>query len=86
MAQLRHARPLTAMEDADVAFAATQGAQMQRQTITFAGTCSTCQENYGAGQTHCASGHPTPYASFEDRAAYEVAAWRRHQERSAAAV
>lgn len=59
---------------------------MQRQIVTVAGTCTTCQEQYEAGQTHCAGGHPTPYASFEERAAYEVAAWRRHQERAASAV
>ena len=60
---------------------------MSRQIQTFAGTCTGCEQIYEAGQTHCACGRPTPYASFEDRAAYEVAAWRLHQEsREQAAV
>ena len=54
---------------------------MSRQIQTQAGTCTGCQEIYEAGQTHCVCGHPTPYASFEDRAAYEVAAWRLHKDR-----
>jgi hypothetical protein len=82
MVQLRHARSLSAVEDAVVAFASREGAEMQRQTTIQTGACNTCQELYDAGQTHCACGRPTPYASFEDRAAYEVAAWRLHLERS----
>jgi hypothetical protein len=57
---------------------------MKREIQMYAGTCNTCHESYDAGQSHCAGGHPTPYASFEERAAYEVAAWRLHQERAAA--
>lgn len=54
---------------------------MSRQILIQQGTCNTCEELYEAGQTHCVCGRPTPYASFEDRAAYEVAAWRAHKER-----
>lgn len=59
---------------------------MQRQIPTQPGTCGTCEELYEPGQSHCSSGHPTPYASFAERAAYEVAAWRLHLERSTAGV
>ena len=48
------------------------------------GTCNGCEALFEHGQSHCACGRPTPYASFEDRAAYEVAAWRVHLERSSA--
>ena len=58
---------------------------MQRQNLIQTGTCSGCQELYPAGQTHCVCGRPTAYASFEERAAYEVAAWRLYKE-SAQAV
>jgi hypothetical protein len=50
------------------------------QTPTEA-TCDGCVELIHPGQTHCSCGKPTPYASFEDRAAYEVSAWRLHLER-----
>jgi hypothetical protein len=47
------------------------------------GTCSGCEANFEHGRSHCSCGRPTPFASFEDRAAYEVAAWRVHLERFA---
>jgi hypothetical protein len=59
---------------------------MSRQ-IQTTGNCTGCEELYEVGQSHCVCGRPTPYASFEDRAAYEVAAWRIYQEsREQAAV
>ncbi|MGH2795521.1 MAG: hypothetical protein ACRDKG_14600 [Actinomycetota bacterium] len=68
------------------AFTGQEGAEMQRQITVQSGTCTSCEELYDAGQSHCACGRPTPYASFEERAAFEVAAWRIHKERSAQTV
>jgi hypothetical protein len=53
-------------------------------TIYADHTCQGCQTVVAAGQAHCTCGLPTPYASFQDRAAYEVAQWRVHQEKVAA--
>ena len=56
---------------------------MQRDIGSPKGTCNACEQDFDYGQSHCSCGRPTPYASFSDRAAYEVAAWRQHLERSA---
>ncbi len=58
---------------------------MRVDTPIQTATCADCEANFEYGQTHCACGRPTPFASFEDRAAYEVAAWRVHLEHSASA-
>jgi hypothetical protein len=58
---------------------------MQTQTRTQAGSCTSCETLFEVGQSHCSCGHPTPFASFEERAAFEVTAWRTHLERSAQA-
>lgn len=47
-------------------------------------SCSSCERVTGRGETHCDCGRPTSFASFEDRAAYEVAQWRAHRERAEA--
>lgn len=59
---------------------------MQREIQIQSGTCSSCQQTFEHGQTHCACGRPTPFASFEERASCEVAAWRLHLERSGQTV
>jgi hypothetical protein len=54
-------------------------AEIQIQTAA----CNGCEGLFEHGRSHCSCGRPTQFASFEDRAAYEVAAWRVHLERSA---
>jgi hypothetical protein len=43
-------------------------------------TCPSCESHVTQGQTHCSCGRPTSYASFTDRAAYEVSQWRAYKE------
>lgn len=47
-------------------------------------SCPSCERPIGPGETHCVCGRPTSHASFEDRAAYEVAQWRVYRERASA--
>jgi len=47
----------------------------------FRETCQGCDRPIDPGQTHCSCGRPTAYASFEERAAFEVAQWRAYRER-----
>ena len=51
---------------------------------THEDTCPGCDDQLSRGQTHCACGRPTQYATFDDRAAYEVSQWRAYRERIAA--
>lgn len=52
---------------------------------THANTCPSCDNHVSENQTHCTCGRPTWWASFTERAAYEVAQWRAYKERVATA-
>jgi hypothetical protein len=47
--------------------------------------CPSCESQLTANETHCTCGRPTRWASFADRAAYEVSQWRAYKERAAVA-
>lgn len=49
-------------------------------------SCPSCEAAISPGQSHCSCGRPTQYASFEERAAYEVSLWRAHRDRSTVAA
>ena len=48
--------------------------------------CAQCESYVEPGRGHCSCGRPTRYASFQERAAYEVSQWRAYQERVAEAA
>lgn len=58
------------------------GEAEMNQQIERIQSCYRCENVIQSGQTHCVCGRPTMYSSFEERAAFEVAAWREHREHS----